>query len=356
MSNAQQDKPIRGRGTEHNPTNRFERLAILPDPDAEILPESEQIQPRTHFFRDSSKSVIAYNSSPDVGFTTSFNPYRGCEHGCIYCYARPTHEYLGFSAGLDFETRIMVKEDAPELLRAEMSKKSWVPQTVSIGGVTDPYQPVERKLRITRKCLEVFLEFKNPATVITKNHLVTRDVDVLASMAKENLTGVFISITTLRKELTQIMEPRTAVPKMRLAAIEALAKAGVPVGVMVAPVIPGLTDEEMPAILKAAASAGAITAGYVPVRLPFAVKELFEKWLAEHMPDRKDKVLNRIRSIRGGKLNDSDFHTRMRGFGVFAEQMEKMFDVASKKAGIPFKKLELNTANFRVPTAQLSLF
>jgi DNA repair photolyase len=347
--------PIHGRGTEHNPTNRFERLAILPDADAELA-QSEQIQPRTHFFRDSTKSVIAYNSSPDVGFTTSFNPYRGCEHGCIYCYARPTHEYLGFSAGLDFETRIMVKEDAPQLLRAEMSKKNWVPQTVSIGGVTDPYQPVERKLRLTRRCLEVFLEFKNPATVITKNHLVTRDVDVLAAMAKENLTGVFVSITTLRKELTQIMEPRTAVPKMRLAVIEKMAKAGVPVGVMVAPVIPGLTDEEMPAILKAAADAGAITAGYVPVRLPFAVKELFEKWLAEYMPDRKDKVLNRIRDMRGGKLNDSDFHTRMRGFGVFAEQMEKMFDVASRKAGIPFKKLELSTVNFRVPGGQMGLF
>jgi len=351
----QQDKPIRGRGTEHNPTNRFERLAILPDEDVE-LEQCEQIQPRTHFFRDSTKSVIAYNSSPDVGFTTSFNPYRGCEHGCIYCYARPTHEYLGFSPGLDFETRIMVKEDAPQLLRAEMSRKSWVPQTVAIGGVTDPYQPVERKLRLTRRCLEVFLEFKNPATVITKNHLVTRDVDVLSAMAKENLTGVFVSITTLKKELTQIMEPRTAVPRMRLAVIEKLARAGVPVGVMVAPVIPGLTDEEMPAILKAAADAGAITAGYVPVRLPFAVKELFEKWLEEHMPDRKEKVLNRIRDMRGGKLNDSDFHTRMRGFGVFAEQIKKMFEVASRKAGIPFKKLDLSTANFRVPGGQMGLF
>jgi DNA repair photolyase len=355
MSLAQNDKPLHGRGTGHNPTNRFERLAILPDADAQI-PECENISPRTQFFRDSSKSAIAYNSSPDIGFSTSLNPYRGCEHGCIYCYARPTHEYLGFSAGLDFETRIMVKEDAPELLRKEMSKKSWVPQTVVIGGVTDPYQPVERKLKLTRRCLEVFLEFKNPATVITKNHLVTRDVDLLSAMAKENLTGVFVSITTLRPDLTRIMEPRTAVPKMRLAVIEKLAKAGVPVGVMVAPVIPGLTDEEMPAILKAAADAGAITAGYVPVRLPFAVKELFEKWLEEHMPDRKDKVLNRIRSIRDGKLNDSNFHTRMRGHGVFAEQLKNMFDVASRKAGIPFRHLELSTAAFRPPGAQMGLF
>ncbi len=348
-------QPIRGRGTPANPTNRFERLAILPDEDAQIM-ECEQIQPRTQFFRDSSKSVIAYNTSPDVGFMTSFNPYRGCEHGCIYCYARPTHEYIGFSSGLDFETRIMVKEDAPELLRAEMSKKSWVPQTVSIGGVTDPYQPVERKLRLTRRCLEVFLEFRNPATVISKNHLVTRDIDVLSAMARENLTGVFISITSLKPELTRIMEPRTASPKLRLAAVEKLAKAGVPVGVMVAPIIPGLTDEEMPAILKAAANAGAITAGYVPVRLPFAVKELFEQWLTEHMPDRKDKILNRIRAIRNGKLNDSNFHTRMRGHGVFAEQLKTMFDIASRKAGIPFKHLELCTENFRVPSPQMGLF
>src|SRR4051812_33698976 len=265
------EQPQKGRGTPQNPTNRFERLAVLADADAQLL-ECETISPRTQFFRDTSKSVIAHNTSPDVGFTVSLNPYRGCEHGCIYCYARPTHEYIGFSAGLDFETRIMVKEDAPELLAKEMSKKNWQPQTVSIGGVTDPYQPAERKFKLTRKCLEVFFEFKNPATVITKNHLVTRDIDLLSAMAKENLTAVFVSITTLRPDLTQIMEPRTSVPKMRLAAVEKLAKAKIPVGVMVAPVIPGLTDEKMPAILKAAAEAGAITAGYVPVRLPFAVK------------------------------------------------------------------------------------
>src|SRR2546430_8844938 len=243
---AQSSAPIRGRGASWSPANRFERLhvdltdidVVDDDPDAEERPRRA-----TQYFRDATKSIITRNTSPDVGFETSLNPYRGCEHGCIYCYARPTHEYLGFSAGLDFETRIMVKEDAPQLLRAEMSKENWVPQTVAIGGVTDPYQPVERKLRITRKCLEVFLEFKNPATVITKNHLVTRDVDVLAAMAKENLTGVFVSITTLRKELTQIMEPRTAVPKMRLAIIEKMAKAGVAVGAMVAPVVPGLTAE-----------------------------------------------------------------------------------------------------------------
>src|SRR5881396_2566483 len=227
--------PIRGRGASWSQANRVERIHIhlgdvdVVQTDQDDEPPKEQSRRETQFFRDGTKTIITHNNSPDVGFETSLNPYRGCEHGCIYCYARPTHEYLGFSPGLDFETRIMVKEDAPELLRAEMSKKSWVPQTVAIGGVTDPYQPVERKLRITRRCLEVFLEFKNPAMVITKNYLVTRDVDVLSAMAKENLAGVFVSITTLRKELTQIMEPRTAVPKMRLAVIEKMAKAGVPV-------------------------------------------------------------------------------------------------------------------------------
>src|SRR5438552_4094000 len=246
--------------------NRFEQIHL--ERDLDWNPE-EDPAPSTQFLKDRTSTIITYNNSPDVGFSASINPYRGCEHGCIYCYARPTHEYIGFSAGLDFETRIMVKENAPELLREEMSKKNWVPQTVAIGGVTDPYQPAERKFKLTRRCLEVFHEFKNPATVITKNHLVTRDIDLLSTMAKENLTAVFVSITTLRPELTQIMEPRTSVPKLRLAVIEKLARAKIPVGVMVAPVIPGLTDEEMPAILKAAADAGAITAGYVPVRLPF---------------------------------------------------------------------------------------
>jgi DNA repair photolyase len=329
---------------------------VLRDADAAVSAEDD-VAPATQFFRDASRTVIARNDSPDVGFEFSLNPYRGCEHGCIYCYARPTHEYLDMSAGLDFETKIMVKADAPQLLRAELSKKSWKPQTVSIGGVTDPYQPVERRLKLTRRCLEVFLEFRNPATVISKNHLVTRDIDVLSAMARLKLTAVFISVTTLEKDLTQIMEPRTSIPRRRLDAVRQLTDAGIPVGVMVAPVIPGLTDHEMPAILQAAKEAGAITAGYVPVRLPFAVKDLFEAWLQRHMPDRRDKILNRIRSMRNGKLNDSSFGTRMRGEGVFAEQIHAMFEMGCRKAGLRDVRIEFCTDNFRrASDPQLSLF
>jgi DNA repair photolyase len=350
------DVPIHGRGTAENPRPRFIPLTIIRDADASVDPEDD-VAPATQFFRDASRTVIARNDSPDVGFEFSLNPYRGCEHGCVYCYARPTHEYLDMSAGLDFETKIMVKEDAPELLRAAMSKKSWKPKTVSIGGVTDPYQPVERRLRLTRRCLEVFLEFRNPATVISKNHLVTRDIDVLSAMAQQRLTAVFISVTTLEKNLTRIMEPRTSVPRRRLDAIRRLADAGIPVGVMVAPVVPGLTDHEMPAILRAAKEAGAISAGYVPVRLPFAVKDLFEAWLERHVPDRKEKILNRIRSMRDGKLNDSNFGSRMRGEGVFAEHIHAMFEMGCKRAGLRDVRIEFDTERFRRPGgAQLSLF
>ena len=335
-------------------------LTVLPDPDATPHSEGDAHDPlpRTEFFRDESRSVIAHNTSPDVGFEYSLNPYRGCEHGCIYCYARPTHEYLGFSAGLDFETKITVKEDAPDLLREEMSSAKWRPKVISIGGVTDPYQPVERRLALTRRCIEAFAAFRNPLTIITKNHLVTRDIDLLAEMSRERLAGVFISITTLEPALTRIMEPRTSAPRMRLEALRELSRNGVPVGVMVAPVIPGLTDHEMPRILEAAAEAGARTAGYVPLRLPFAVKDLFERWLEQHMPDRKDKVLNRIRSLRGGKLNDSNFMSRMRGEGIFAEQIRTMFDLGMKRAGIPNDFPHLRTDLFRRPESrgQMSLW
>jgi DNA repair photolyase len=352
----QPDASIHGRGTADNPRPRFIPLTVIRDADASVDPDDD-VAPTTQFFRDASRTIIARNDSPDVGFEFSLNPYRGCEHGCIYCYARPTHEYLDMSAGLDFETKIMVKEDAPQLLREALSKKSWKPKSVSIGGVTDPYQPVERRLKLTRRCLEVFLEFRNPATVISKNHLVTRDIDVLSAMAKQRLTAVFISVTTLEKDLTQIMEPRTSVPKRRLDAIRQLTDAGIPVGVMVAPVVPGLTDHEVPAILQAAKDAGAITAGYVPVRLPFAVKELFEAWLQQHMPDRKDKILNRIRSMRNGKLNDPNFGTRMRGEGIFAAQIHAMFEMGCRKAGLRDVRVEFDTENFRRPSdAQLSLF
>lgn len=349
-----QSKPvlIRGRGATTNPAGRFEKLAYLPDPDAL---QSEEQRVKTQFLRDSSRSLITYNDSPDVGFEASVNPYRGCEHGCAYCYARPTHEYLGFSAGLDFETKILVKEDGPDLLRQELSSTSWKPKVVAISGVTDPYQPIERKLELTRRCLEVFLEFRNPAAVVTKNHLVTRDVDLLAELARFNAAAVRVSITTLDANLARAMEPRTSKPDDRLKAIEALAKAGVPTGVMVAPIIPGLTDHEVMSIISAAAEAGATHASYIVLRLPHGVKDLFEEWLELNLPDRKKKVLSHIRSVRGGKLNDPRFGSRMRGEGAYAEQIRAMFHLGCKKSGIVARGPELSTAAFRRP-GQLGLF
>jgi DNA repair photolyase len=343
---------MKGRGASWNPQNRFETLAYVIDEEA----ERDENAPKTIYLRDPSRSIIATNDSPDVGFDASINPYRGCEHGCIYCYARPTHEYLGFSAGLDFETKILVKEDAPALLREELNKKSWEPKTIAISGVTDPYQPIERRLGITRGCLEVLAEFRNPVGIITKNALVTRDADVLAEMSAWNGTRVFLSVTTLDPDVHRTMEPRTSTPELRLEAIRTLTDAGVPVGVMVAPVVPGLTDHEMPAILKAARDAGAQWAGFVVLRLPWAVAPLFEKWLEENFPDRKDKVLNRVRDLRGGKLYDAQWGVRGRGQGIFAEQIEALFDVTCRKLGLNEKDYGLSTEHFRRRTAQASLF
>ena len=345
--------PIPARGAAGNPANRFEKIHLEPDADWDL---EEEPLPTTQFLRDHTATIIARNDSPDIGFEASVNPYRGCEHGCIYCYARPTHEFLGFSAGLDFETRIMVKERAPELLRDELSSPKWKPQVIAMSGVTDCYQPVERRLKLTRRCLEVLADFRNPVGIVTKNHLVTRDIDVLSELARHNAVVVFVSVTTLDTDLRKVMEPRTSPPAARLAAIEALARAGIPVGVLVAPVIPGLTDHEMPAILSAAVKAGAKFAGHVVLRLPYAVAPLFADWLGRHFPDRKDKVLNRIRSIRGGKLNDAQFGSRMTGEGIFADQIHQMFKVACRKAGIEGNHLELSTAHFRrVEKGQLSL-
>ena len=268
---------LRGRGAMHNPANRFEKLAYIADPDfAAGFGEDEQPLARTQFLKDSSRSFITYNDSPDVGFDASINPYRGCEHGCVYCYARPTHEYLGFSSGLDFETKVLVKEDGPEMLREELSSAKWKPQVVAISGVTDAYQPIERRLQLTRRCLEVFLDFRNPVMIVTKNRLVTRDMDLLAELATHNAAAVFLSVTTLDAELARVMEPRTSTPANRLEAIRSLAGAGVPVGVLVAPVIPGLTDHEITSVVKAAADAGAQYASYVVLRLPYANADLFE--------------------------------------------------------------------------------
>ena len=349
---------IRGRGASWSPANRFEKLHVdLNDPDVVDVDLEAEERPRrgTQYFHDETKSVITRNNSPDVGFETSLNPYRGCEHGCIYCYARPTHEYLGFSAGLDFESKIMVKTSAPELLRAELESSRWQPQTLVMSGVTDPYQPIERKLGITRGCLEVLAKFRNPVAIITKNRLVTRDVDLLRNLAAHDAVGVNISVTSLDPNLQRVLEPRTSAPRARLDAIRQLRSAGIPTGVMVAPIIPGLTDHEVPRILDACAEAGAQFAAYTIVRLPWAVAPLFEHWLEEHFPERKEKVLGRIRDLRKNRLNNSQWHTRMTGEGIFAEQIASMFGVSCRRNRICARP-KLSCASFQRPTTQLRLF
>lgn len=342
------EKPLspRGRGAGGNPPNRFETLRLERDEDWN--PE-EDPSPKTQFLRDLSQSIISYNDSPDIPFNASINAYRGCEHGCSYCYARNTHEYLGFSAGLDFETKIMVKENAPELLRKELSSRKWKPQELAMSGVTDCYQPIERKLQLTRRCLAVLAEFRNPVSIITKNFLVTRDLDLLSELAAHQAVMVHLSINSLDSELARKLEPRAASPKLRLAAVEALAKAGIPVGVLVAPVIPALNDHEIPSVLSAAKAAGAGWAGTEILRLPLTVAPVFEQWLERTFPEKKEKVLGRIRAIRGGKLNDPRFGSRMRGEGIFAEQISQMFHIARRKVGIPEDGPELSTSAFRRP-------
>jgi DNA repair photolyase len=314
-------RPSPHRGAHTQPANRFIEVRRGRDPDAEDLDPAEEPLPRTEFLRDHTRSILTSNDSPDIGFTWSLNAYRGCEHGCIYCYARPFHEYLGFSAGLDFESKIMVKHDAPELLRQEMASPKWKPACIAMSGVTDCYQPVERKLRITRRCLEVLAEFRNPVGIVTKNALVTRDIDVLTELARHRCVVVFISLTTLDADLRSILEPRTSPPAARLAAIRQLSDAGIPVGVLTAPVIPAVNDHEIPKLIEAAVAAGAKFAGKVVLRLPLAVAPLFEGWLDRHMPDRKEKVLNQVRSLRDGKLNTSRFGSRMTGEGPAAERI-----------------------------------
>ncbi len=352
--------PIPGRGAAQNPANRFDRLHYEPEPEIEDGRDpldNESPLPRTQFFRDTSRSLITQNDSPDVGFAASINIYRGCEHGCVYCYARATHEYLGFSAGLDFETKILVKENAPELLYSELLSPRWKPQVLAMSGVTDPYQPIERRLKLTRSCLEVLAEFRNPVAIITKNRLVARDTDVLLRLTEHRAAAVYVSVTSLRPEIHRVLEPRTSAPERRLATINALATAGVPVGVMVAPVIPGLTDHELPQILAAAAQAGAKDAGYILLRLPHAVAPLFEDWLGHHFPNRKEKILARIREVRGGRLNDPRFGTRMKGEGIFAEQIAAMFRVAAAQHGLARQSLVLSTASFQRPgPRQMTLF
>ncbi len=344
---------VKGRGALSNPASRFEKFQYERDPD--FL--EDEPAPATVFYKDPTRQIITRNDSPDVLFETSVNPYRGCEHGCIYCFARPTHEYLGFSAGLDFETKILVKEDAPSLLREELNSPRWTPKVIAMSGVTDCYQPIERKLQLTRGCLEVLAEFRNPVAIITKNQLVARDADFLGELARFDAATVCISITTLDPELARILEPRTSTPENRLAAIRTLAAAGVPVSVLTAPIIPAINDHEIPSIIAAAVTAGATSAGYTLLRLPYGLGPLFEEWLQAHFPDRVEKVMNRVKSIRDGKINDSRWGSRMHGEGQFAEQIKQLFDISCRKAGIAARTFNLSAASFRRPAApQLTLF
>ncbi len=303
---------LRGRGTSWNPPNRFERLHI----DRDGWSDPDDPPPETVLLDDTSRTILAHNSSPDVGFDVGINPYRGCSHGCSYCYARPSHEYLGFSAGLDFETKILVKRKAPELLRAALSSKRWRPRVIGLSGNTDAYQPAERRLRITRRCLEVLAEFRNPVVIVTKSYLVSRDVDLLSELAQHRAVNV-------------------------------------------APIVPGLTDHEMPEILQAAADAGASFAGYIMLRLPHGVKDIFSDWLSQHFPDRRDKVLNRVRDLRGGRLYDSRFEVRGRGEGPWADQVRTLFGITRRRLGMHQRPV-LSALAFRSPVRdsgpQIDLF
>ena len=355
MNRITSEKRIRGRGAGINPPNRFEALHYEVEDWCE--PEEDPRPIKTSFFKDDSQSIISHNNSPDVGFDVSLNPYRGCEHGCAYCYARPTHEYLGFSAGIDFETKILVKPNAAALLAQVLAKPSWRPRHLALSGVTDPYQPIERKLQITRACLRVLADFRNPVHIITKNHLVARDIDYLSELAQYNAVSVTLSVTTLESKLSQILEPRASIPVYRLDAIATLRDHSIPVGVNVAPIIPGINDHEIAAILQAAAKAGASFAAYTIIRLPLTVAPVFIEWLERHFPDRKQKVLDRIRSLRDGKLNTADFGARMRGEGPIADQIRQMFHVCRLRYGITNDFKELSTAAFRRRSpGQLEMF
>jgi DNA repair photolyase len=343
---------VAGRGPNLNPANRFDRIHVEPDGewlDAEFAETGSIPHPHTQFFEDASESILVHHNSPDLGAGWGLNAYRGCEHGCAYCYARPYHDYLGWSGGMEFETKIMVKLRAPELLRAELSARKWQPQTIGMSGVTDCYQPAERRFRLTRSCLEVLAEFRQPVGIITKNFLVTRDLDLLTELARYDCAHVTITLTTLDAELAGKLEPRAARPEHRLRAIRLLKAAGVPVGVNIAPVIPGLTDHELAGILEAAAEAGATQANYVVLRLPHSVKDVFLAWLDANEPGKKERILSRIRELRGGKLYDATFGARMRGDGIFAEQIAQMFKVASRRAGLNRENTPLSTAHFRRP-------
>lgn len=374
------ERARKGRGAVTNRSGRFEaetRVAVddgwgagpaqgtegdaQGDAEENTEPDAPPPLPTT-LMPDSSREIIARNRSPDVPFDRSINPYRGCEHGCIYCFARPTHAYLGFSAGLDFETRLVVKYDAAALLQKALARPSYKPAPLALGANTDPYQPQERRLEITRQVLEVLWRCRHPVAIVTKSDLVLRDLDILAPMAEKRLARVMISVTTLDRTLARVMEPRAPTPKRRLAAMRALNDAGVPAGILAAPMIPALNDSELEALLEAAAAAGAGAAGYVLLRLPLEIRDLFVEWLAQHFPDRKERVMKLVRETRGGRDYESAYGLRQRGRGVYAEALAKRFKIASKRLGLNGEgrgSWDFDCALFRRPppdSRQMSLF
>ncbi len=348
---------FKGRGAQVNTDNRFLKNTYTTEHD-EVLDEPLLSHEKTQVLFEFPKKIVNLVKSPDVPGMYSMNPYQGCEHGCIYCYARNTHEYWGYSAGLDFERKIIAKPNAPQLLEKQLMNKNWVVSPIMFSGNTDCYQPTERKLKITRQMLEVLLKFKHPVSMITKNSLILRDIDILQEMAKHNLVHVMISITSLREDLRLKMEPRTATAKQRLKTIEELNKAGIPVGVMTAPIIPGLNSDEIPKLIEAATNAGADVAGYTMVRLNGSIKDIFTDWITKNFPDRAEKVLHQIAEIHGGEVNDSRFGTRMRGEGNISKSINQLFKMAVKKHLSGRKKFEFDLTQFRRPgeSKQMELF
>ena len=353
-------QPRKGRGAGSNESGRFETEKRVPFDDGWGSSEDEPARLATTLSVDATRTIIARNDSPDIGFDRSINPYRGCEHGCIYCYARPSHAYLGLSPGLDFETRIFYKPNAAALLRDELRKKGYVCRPIALGSNTDPYQPAERKLGVTRSILEVLREFRHPVTIVTKGALIQRDIDILSDMAREKLAVVTVSVTTLDRDLARTMEPRAATPERRIETIAALSKAGVPTGVLSAPMIPALNDREMEAILGRAREAGASVAGYTLLRLPLELKALFKEWLETHQPQKAAHVLSLVAQCHGGKIYDSAWSKRMVGGGPYAEMLAARFDRACRKLGYsPRSTHMLDTSRFRPPAQkgdQLALF
>lgn len=351
--------PNKGRGAQSNPDCRYQSQTREGFVDDWFVDALDAPKRRTTVLPEHSKSILSRNQSPDVPFSVSINPYRGCEHGCIYCFARPTHAYLDMSPGLDFETRLVAKPDAPVLLRKELARRNYVCQPIALGSNTDPYQPIERSHCITRQLLEVLLEHRHPVTIVTKSAMVERDMDILQQMADQGLVQVMLSICTLDKHLARVMEPRASTPQRRLQALARLSAAGIPTGVLVAPIIPVLNDPELETVLQQCAEAGANSAGYVLLRLPLEVAPLFEEWLQQHFPLKAEHVLTRIRDTRDGELYRAQFGQRMHGSGAFAAIIGRRFETACQRLDLGGREMTLNTDLFRVPAPendQLALF